>query len=36
MRVDPEGTWRAKALEAYFEAQHVELERIPAEAHWQA
>ena len=36
MRVDPQGIWWAKALEAYFEAQHVELGRIPAEAHWQA
>ena len=35
LRVDPEGAWRARSLESYFETQHVELERIPAEAHWQ-
>ena len=34
LRVDPEGAWRARSLEAYFETQRVELERIPAEAHW--
>ena len=33
--MDPEGAWRAKALETYFESQNVELVRIPAEAHWQ-
>ena len=35
LRVDPEGAWRAKALETYFESQNVELVRIPAEAHSQ-
>ena len=35
LRVDPEGAWRARALEEFFSGQHVELVRIPAEAHWQ-
>ena len=33
--VDPEGAWRAHALEDFFESQNVELVRIPAEAHCQ-
>ena len=35
LRVNPEGAWRSRALEGYFKKQHVELIRIPAEAHWQ-
>ena len=35
LRADPEGAWRSKALESFFENQNVELVRIPAEAHWQ-
>ena len=34
VRADPEGSWRSKAIEGFFQQQGVNLDLIPAEAHW--
>ena len=34
LRVDPAGPWRSDAVAEYLGNEHVELETIPAEAHW--
>lgn len=35
LRVDPAGPWRNRAADDYFSDKQIELEPIPAEAHWQ-
>ena len=34
LRLDPAGPWRAHSVDEYFSGELVELETIPAEAHW--
>ena len=34
LRLDPAGTWKSNEIEAYFDNEQVELDHIPAEAHW--
>ncbi len=35
LRVDPEGAWMSKELDGYFSGEHIALEPIPGQAHWQ-
>ena len=34
VRLDPAGSWRSNEVREYFESIHVEMDVIPAEAHW--
>ena len=34
VRLDPAGSWRSNEVSEYFESIHVEVDVIPAEAHW--
>ena len=35
LRVDPAGAWRSQRMSEYCDSQQIELDIIPAEAHWQ-
>ena len=35
LRLDPAGCFRSKSLDAYLAERQIEVQRIPAEAHWQ-